>query len=125
MLFEKRATLCHRMTGRAFGGLGGDRSKDRAPPPQGNLGRLAGAPIAGSYVSMSNLRESTRCSDACVTDRQRPIWARAAEDAGILLQDLSALQRQALGRDLDRIEAVLDRIPTPASASPPPRSFPI
>ena len=96
------------MTGRASGGLGGDRSKDRAPPRQGNLGRLAGAPIAGSYVSMSILRGSTHCSDACVTERRRPAWARAAEDAGILLYNLSAPQCPALRRDLDRIEAVLD-----------------
>jgi hypothetical protein len=41
----------------------------------------------------------------------------------ILLREkrLSELQRVALRRDLDRIEAVLDGITTPASANPPPR----
>jgi putative tryptophan/tyrosine transport system substrate-binding protein len=43
----------------------------------------------------------------------------AADDARILLREkrLSELQRVALRRDLDRIEAVLDGITTPASAS--------
>jgi hypothetical protein len=70
------------------------------------------------------LCEPTRCSNACITARHRPVWARAAEDARILLREkrLSELQRVALRRDLDRIEAVLDGITTPASANPPPRS---
>jgi integrase len=70
------------------------------------------------------LCEPTRCPNACITARHRPVWARAAEDARILLREkrLSELQRVALCRDLDRIEAVLDGITTPASADPPPRS---
>jgi len=70
------------------------------------------------------LCEPTRCPNACITGRHRPVWARAAEDARILLREkrLSELQRVALRRDLDRIEAVLDGITTPASADPPPRS---
>jgi hypothetical protein len=73
---------------------------------------------------LTALCEPTRCPNACITARHRPVWARAAEDARILLREkrLSELQRVALCRDLDRIEAVLDGITTPASADPPPRS---
>jgi hypothetical protein len=69
------------------------------------------------------LCEPTRCPNACLSARHRPVWAGAAEDARILLREkrLSELQRVALRRDLDRIEAVLDGITTPASADPPPR----
>jgi hypothetical protein len=53
-----------------------------------------------------------------------PVWARASDDARILLREkrLSELQRVALRRDLDRIEAVLDGITKPASPDPPARS---
>jgi hypothetical protein len=69
------------------------------------------------------LCEPTRCPNACITERHRPLWARAAEDATILLQEkrLSELQRSALRRDLDRIEAVIDGITTPVNPDPPPR----
>jgi hypothetical protein len=70
------------------------------------------------------LCQPTRCPNACITTRHQSVWGRAAEEARILLREkrLSELQRVALRRDLDRIEAVLDGITTPASADPPPRS---
>jgi hypothetical protein len=73
------------------------------------------------------LCEPTRCPNACITARHRPVWTRAADDAGILLREkrLSELQRVALRRDLDRIEAVLDGITKPASPDPLARSSPI
>jgi hypothetical protein len=69
------------------------------------------------------LCEPTRCPNACITARHRPVWARAADDARILLREkrLSELQRVALRRDLDRIEAILDGITKPASPDPPAR----
>jgi hypothetical protein len=73
------------------------------------------------------LCEPTRCPNACITARHRPVWTRAADDARILLREkrLSELQRVALRRDLDRIEAVLDGITKPASPDPLARSSPI
>jgi hypothetical protein len=73
------------------------------------------------------LCEPTRCPNACITARHRPVWARAGDDARILLREkrLSELQRVALRRDLDRIEAVLDGITKPASPDPLARSSPI
>lgn len=70
------------------------------------------------------LCQPTRCPNACITTRHQSVWGRAAEEARILLREkrLSELQRVALRRDLDRIEAILDEITTPASADPPPRS---
>jgi integrase len=66
----------------------------------------------------------TRCPNACITQRHRPPWERAAADAARLLREkrLPEPQRVALRRDLDRIEAVLDGIPTPADTDPPSRS---
>jgi hypothetical protein len=73
---------------------------------------------------LTALCEPTRCPNACITARHRPVWARAADDARILLREkrLSELQRVALRRDLDRIKAVLDGITKPASPNPPARS---
>jgi hypothetical protein len=70
------------------------------------------------------LCEPTRCPNACITTRHRPVWVQAADDARILLREkrLSELQRVALRRDLDRIEAVLDGTTKPASPDPPARS---
>ncbi len=72
------------------------------------------------------LCEPTHCPNACITERHKPVWAQAADDARTLLREkrLSALQRSALRRDLDRIEAILDGITTPVSADPP-QSSPI
>jgi len=73
------------------------------------------------------LCEPTRCPNACITARHRPVWTRAADDARILLREkrLSELRRVALRRDLDRIEAVLDGITKPASPDLLARSSPI
>jgi len=73
---------------------------------------------------LTALCQPTRCPNACITARHRPVWARAADDAKMLLREkrLSELQRVALRRDLDRIEAVLDGITKPASPNPPARS---
>ena len=59
---------------------------------------------------MIALCEPTRCSNACITTRHRPAWARASDDAKALLKEkrLSELQRTALTQDIRRIEAVLD-----------------
>ena len=59
-----------------------------------------------------------------LVDRQEPrlsaraFWSRAADDGRILLHEkrLSELQRLALRRDLDRIDAVLDGITKPAKS---------
>jgi hypothetical protein len=58
------------------------------------------------------LCEPTRCPNACIVERHRPAWARAANDARVLLAEkrLSALQRAALTQDLRRIEAILNGI---------------
>ena len=58
------------------------------------------------------------------TARHQPVWARAADDARILLREErpSELQRVALRRDLDRIDSVLDGITKPANPDPPARS---
>jgi hypothetical protein len=64
------------------------------------------------------LCEPTRCPNACITARHRPVWARAADDARMMLREkrLSELQRVALRRDLDRIASVLDGITKPAKS---------
>lgn len=73
---------------------------------------------------LTALCEPTRCPNACITARHRPVWARASDDARVLLKEkrLSELQRTALAQDLRRIEGVLDGITTPMSADPPARS---
>lgn len=64
-------------------------------------------------------RRRLRCPNACITQRHRPVWARAAEDARMLLREkrLPELQRVALQQELARVEAVLAGIgpqPDPA-----------
>jgi hypothetical protein len=73
---------------------------------------------------LTALCEPTRCPNACITARHRPVWARASDDARALLKEkrLSELQRTALAQDLRRIEGVLDGITTPMSTDPPARS---
>lgn len=55
-----------------------------------------------------------RCPNSCIASRHRPVWAQAVEDAKMLLREkrLSELQRAALRRDVERIEAVLERTAT-------------
>ena len=87
---------------------------------------LWSAAMEMGYAAVT-LCEPTRCPNACITPRHRPIWARAADDAIILLREkrLSELQRLAPRRDLNRIEAVLDGITKPVSSDAPARSSPI
>ena len=58
----------------------------------------------------------TRCPNACITQRHRPAWDRAAADAARLLREkrLPGPQRVVLQRELARVEAVL------AGIGPPP-----
>ena len=67
---------------------------------------------------LTALCQPTRCPNACITERHRPAWTRAADEARGLLREkrLAELQRVALRRDLDRIEAVLDGIGGPDGA---------
>jgi integrase len=79
---------------------------------------------AEPQAPLTALCEPTRCPNACITERHRPAWVRAAAEAALLLREkrLPEPQRVALRRDLDRIEAVIDGITTPADADPPSRS---
>jgi hypothetical protein len=65
---------------------------------------------------LGTLCQPTRCPNACLTDRHRSAWGRAADEARALLREkrLPELQRVALRQDLDRIEAVLDGIVGPS-----------
>jgi len=55
--------------------------------------------------------------NACITARHWPLWARAADDARILLREKRLCkQHMALRRDLDRIDSVLDEITKPAKS---------
>jgi hypothetical protein len=58
------------------------------------------------------LCQPTRCPNACITGRHRPVWAQAAADAEAMLREkrLAEPQRVALRHDLKRFQAVLDRI---------------
>lgn len=65
------------------------------------------------------LCEPTRCPNACLTQRHRPAWERAAADAALLLREkrLPAPQRVVLQQELARLRAVLagiDQGPDPA-----------
>ena len=62
------------------------------------------------------LCEPTRCPNACITQRHRPAWERAAADAALLLREkrLPEPQRVVLQQELARVEAVL------AGIGPPP-----
>jgi hypothetical protein len=63
----------------------------------------------------------TRCPNACITQRHRPAWERAAADAALLLREkwLPEPQRMVLQQELARVEAVLAGIgprPDPAGS---------
>ncbi len=66
---------------------------------------------------LTALCEPTRCPNACIVERHRPAWARAAEDAKALLREkrLTVPQRTALTADLHRISAVLDALGSPGA----------
>lgn len=72
--------------------------------------KQAASPEATSPLTA--LCQPTRCPNACITDRHRPTWERAAEDARALLREkrLPEPQRVALQRDLDRFRSVLNGI---------------
>lgn len=61
-----------------------------------------------------------RCPNSCIASRHRPVWVQAVEDAKMLLREkrLSELQRAALRRDVERIDAVLERTATSSLAAP-------
>lgn len=61
---------------------------------------------------MISLCEPSRCPNACITERHRPAWAGAAENARSVLKEkrLSELQRLAVEQDLQRMEKVLSDI---------------
>ena len=65
---------------------------------------------------LTALCEPTRCPNACITERHRPAWERAAADARAHLRErrISDLQRQALQRELDRLTTVIAGIDPPA-----------
>ena len=69
-----------------------------------------------SAQPLTTLCEPTRCPNACITDRHRPAWERAVTDAKAHLRErrISDLQRQALQRELDRLNAVIAGIDPPA-----------
>jgi hypothetical protein len=56
--------------------------------------------------------ESARRPNACITERHRPAWACAADDAKAMLREkrLSEPQHLVLRQDLTRFRAVLDGI---------------
>jgi len=59
---------------------------------------------------LTALCQPTRCPNACITARHRPVWANAAADAEALLKEkrLSEPQRIALRQDLARFEGILE-----------------
>ncbi len=73
-------------------------------------------PAQAAPAPLTALCQPTRCPNACITNRHRPAWARAAGHARELLREkrLPEPQRVALRRDLERIEAVLDGIDSPS-----------
>lgn len=73
---------------------------------------LKQATNADNKTPLTALCQPTRCPNACITARHRPVWARSADEARAVLKEkrLSSLQRSALQQDLARIEAVLDDI---------------
>lgn len=72
---------------------------------------------------LTALCEPTRCPNACIAERHRPIWERSATEARMLLREkrLPGLQRTALQHEIDRIEGVLAQI-APEGATPPVRA---
>lgn len=73
---------------------------------------LKQATNADNKTPLTALCQPTRCPNACITARHRPVWARSADEGRAVLKEkrLSSLQRSALQQDLARIEAVLDDI---------------
>jgi len=61
---------------------------------------------------LTTLCEPTRCPNACIAERHRPAWEKAASDARAHLCErrLSDLQRSALEAELGRLTAVIAAI---------------
>lgn len=74
---------------------------------------------AERQAPLTALCEPTRCPNACITERHRPAWTRAAADAEAMLQEkrLAEPQRVALRQDLRRFRAVLDGLGSPTDAT--------
>jgi len=68
---------------------------------------------------LTALCEPARCPNACIVERHRPAWARAADDVRAMLREkrLTALQRTALLSDLERFNTVLDGLGSPTAPS--------
>jgi hypothetical protein len=73
---------------------------------------------AERQAPLTALCQPTRCPNACITERHRPAWTRAAEDAEAMLREkrLAEPQRVALRQDLQRFRAVLDGLGPPPGA---------
>ncbi len=69
------------------------------------------------------LCEPTRCPNACFAARHRPVWAKARDDAALMLKEkrLSSAQRTILKADIARYEHVIDAVDAPATAPTAPR----
>jgi hypothetical protein len=59
---------------------------------------------------LTTLCEPTRCPNACITARHRPVWEQAAHEVRTLLKErrLSDLQHAALTTELHRLTAVIE-----------------
>lgn len=73
----------------------------------------AGTPEA--TAPLTAICQPTRCPNACITQRHKPVWEHAAEQACALLREkrLPGPQRVALQQDLDRCTTVLLGIGAP------------
>ncbi|HRO02604.1 MAG TPA: integrase [Terricaulis sp.] len=69
------------------------------------------------------LCEPTRCPNACFTARHRSVWAKARDDAKLLLKEkrLSRAQRTVLKADIARYERVIAAVDAPAAAPTSPQ----
>ncbi|MBL8537049.1 MAG: integrase [Hyphomonadaceae bacterium] len=67
------------------------------------------------------LCEPTRCPNACFTARHRPVWAKARDDAKLLLKEkrLSRAQRTILKADIARYEHVIAAVDAAAAPTSP------
>lgn len=69
------------------------------------------------------LCEPTRCPNACFTARHRSVWAKARDDAALMLKEkrISSAQRTILKADITRYEHVIAAVDAPAAAPTAPR----
>ncbi|CUW41258.1 protein of unknown function [Magnetospirillum sp. XM-1] len=73
---------------------------------------LQDSTAAKRQAPLISLCQPIRCPNACITERHRPAWTRAAADAEDMLREkrLAEPQRVALRQDLERFRAILDAI---------------